>query len=638
MDDVPFDYKILKRPSKEPHSIIPKKIEEAFVRKTFDKTNGKLLNFEDKLQAYKDLKARGKDAGEDWELEDETGYYYSASAKMYAIWNNEIQDWTYVHSDEVTTLGKTKLAQPPEAKQIESVISSENGKSSIEKKKKLEEGQLSDFADNSKSSYVQNNNGKRIKRQQHSSQNGANDISVRDTSSTESNTKNDKSSSYYRPPTGYIPTEDTRYYFNPKNNMWFDVENGVYSVYDLASKMYIPIDPITSSIYPSSSSPVNNEESLLDEQGEPGSDATLRLVVLESDILKPGNLIIVDGNGISIGRDKWDDRRLRLPELRTSKHHCQIFCSTSSASMSSTDSHNNVGSINDEEDSLATPNSIGTLKDAFYIIDSGSQNGTFVNSTRLSESKMSSKPMILSHMDEIIVGSTTFQVHMHKQWTCEACTLTEGKFIEVSKLDHSSSNSSISISAKGSEYIEFSLLERLNGNANNINNNLISSQRELLELKRRQELSRLKRKYIGKDNNSDSINNTGNEKRKKYIDRAALRREIRPDNAPVKKERPEENDRTPTPSSQSKKLGSENKGNLLLQKMGWKEGQGLGRGGGGMINPIDVMTNEGRRGLGSGGIKKAISSDCMNEIGESRETLQEATRRIARERFMDMFE
>ncbi|CAG8595090.1 1212_t:CDS:2 [Ambispora gerdemannii] len=496
--------------------------------------------------------------------------------KKYAVWNSEALAWNYFESSGV-----------------ENSITSRHDKEN--KKKQHMSKRINEHADNYTKRALECSEEQQILE--------SDDLWHTDEISDKSDYSSRKVA--FQPPTDYVPTEDSRYYFNPKNNVWFDIETGVYSIYDSVAKIYIPVDPEASSFYNSlSPAPTNNEEAMIDELGEPGSDATLRLVVLQSDVLKVGNLIIVDGNGISIGRDRWDDRRLRLPELRTSKHHCQIFCSSAAAISSSTISTPNLEhsvAANDDKSEADSSNTIN-FKDAFYIIDSGSQNGTFVNSNRLSESKMSSKPQILSHMDEIIVGSTTFQVHLHKQWTCEACTVTEGKVIEISKND---------------------------------NNNIA----KLLELQRRQELTRLKRKYIGsyKDNEDD---NSGTDNNAKYIDRAALRREIRPDNTPVKKlnSLDEDLDSFPTQSSQNKRLGSENKGNMLLQKMGWKEGQGLGRAGGGIVNPIDVLTNDGRRGLGSGGIKKAISGNNVNNSHDGKETLQEATRRIARERFMDMFE
>ncbi|XP_067840214.1 G patch domain-containing protein 11 isoform X2 [Heptranchias perlo] len=45
-------------------------------------------------------------------------------------------------------------------------------------------------------------------------------------------------------------------------------------------------------------------------------------------------------------------------------------------------------------------------------------------------------------------------------------------------------------------------------------------------------------------------------------------------------------------------LGSENKGFALLQKMGYKEGQGLGKSGNGIVEPIPLQIKTGRSGIG----------------------------------------
>ncbi|CAI2195891.1 6759_t:CDS:2 [Funneliformis geosporum] len=295
-----------------------------------------------------------------------------------------------------------------------------------------------------------------------------------------------------------------------------------------------------------------------------------------------------------MGRDRWDDRRLRLAEMPTSKHHCQIFCS------------------NNNEEGGGSP--ISNSVDTFFIVDIGSQNGTFVNSQRLSESKMSSKPYQLNHMDEVVVGSTKFQVHLHKQWTCDICTVTEGKMIDISQKNDGISNNMNKSKQKISEG------DMITNIGSNINNN--TTQKELLEFQRREELNRLKRKYMGPSNI--------NQKHKKYVDRAALRREIHPDNGPVKKDW---EDISQVSAEETKnlqtKIGSDNKGNKLLQKMGWKEGQGLGRHGTGILDPVQLITNEGRVGLGAGGKKSQNSTT---------ETLQEATRRVAKERFIDLFQ
>ncbi|RHZ44118.1 hypothetical protein Glove_757g18 [Diversispora epigaea] len=401
----------------------------------------------------------------------------------------------------------------------------------------------------------------------------------------------EQNSQIFTPPTGYIPTSEIQYYFNPESNIWFDTHSGVYSIYDESTQTYTPIE-LPSTIYTSPSASI---ELTAIDHGEPGSDATLRLVVLESEILQSGHLVLVDANGISMGRDRWDDRRLRLAEMPTSKHHCQIFCSSSNVS------DNNAG----EDDDLSTHTNL----DTFFIVDNGSQNGTFVNSKRLSESKVSSKPYQLNHMDELIVGSTKFQVHLHKKWTCDECTVTEGKMIDISQ--------------KFDGNVNYSKTKQRNieGDTGVINSNNNATQKELLEFQRREELNRLKRKYMGPSNANH---------KKKYVDRAAIRRGIYPDNSPIRKDWeddstiPQEKD-----ISVQTKIGSDNKGNKLLQKMGWKEGQGLGRDGTGILDPVQLVTNNGTAGLGAG-----LGKNTKNVS----ETLQEATRRIAKERFIDLFQ
>jgi hypothetical protein len=65
---------------------------------------------------------------------------------------------------------------------------------------------------------------------------------------------------------------------------------------------------------------------------------------------------------------------------------------------------------------------------------------------------------------------------------------------------------------------------------------------------------------------------------------------------------------TPPQSSRTnERIGAENIGNRLLQKMGWKEGQGLGSTGSGIIDPIQAQYREGRAGLGSVQVEDAYS-------------------------------
>lgn len=57
------------------------------------------------------------------------------------------------------------------------------------------------------------------------------------------------------------------------------------------------------------------------------------------------------------------------------------------------------------------------------------------------------------------------------------------------------------------------------------------------------------------------------------------------------------------------KSSGEDVGSKMLKMMGWKEGEGLGQSGSGIVNPVKMRSNSEREGLGS----KAINSDNINK-------------------------
>ena len=107
----------------------------------------------------------------------------------------------------------------------------------------------------------------------------------------------------------------------------------------------------------------------------------LRLVVSTSAILKPATVALVDpADGVSLGRDKTFEKRIRLPELLVSKSHAQVFWMQPRA-----------------DD--------GAMRGGGWAVaDQGSTHGTFVRSlggpeTRLSAPKVASSPRELSHLE-----------------------------------------------------------------------------------------------------------------------------------------------------------------------------------------------------------------------------------------------
>ncbi|OUM63172.1 hypothetical protein PIROE2DRAFT_61437 [Piromyces sp. E2] len=155
----------------------------------------------------------------------------------------------------------------------------------------------------------------------------------------------------------------------------------------------------------------------------------------------------------------------------------------------------------------------------FSIIDMGSTHGTYVNGNRLSESKICSKPCPLQNGDSIQFGSTTLEVHYHKPWgACKDCTITE-KQKEIPLLDKSMMTNQ---TTEGTGYDPHPMS---------------------LEEQRKNELKRLKSKYLrrpahSKKSKSSGYYGPGGEEEEgegpsnPYIDRAAQRRELYSTNIP----------------------------------------------------------------------------------------------------------
>ncbi|KAJ9069327.1 hypothetical protein DSO57_1019596 [Entomophthora muscae] len=340
------------------------------------------------------------------------------------------------------------------------------------------------------------------------------------------------------------PEFPSRYLYNQESGLWFDQETGTYSYYDETLGGYVPWEETSH------------------------GDASMRLVIIESEVLEPQKLVIVDSDGLTVGRDRGTDKRLRLAEMYTSKFHANIYLQTLPM--------DNLEFINSErlDESLAY---------IFCIVDCGSQHGTFVNETRLSESKVASQPFILKHLDLIKIGTTTMQVHQHSSGlVCDSCGTTETNVVDLAPVQPAPVEPQ-PITLKG------------------------ASKREALEAARKQELRRLKRQYGGSKGGQSE-----------YTDRAALRRQTQPDSPP------------PSASAAAEIYAPSNHGERLLMKHGWERGQGLGSQGQGIVEPIALQGSDNRMGLGYG------QSSAPNAMPAQQETLQQATRRIYRQRFQDL--
>ncbi|KAK0161126.1 hypothetical protein PV327_009638 [Microctonus hyperodae] len=181
-------------------------------------------------------------------------------------------------------------------------------------------------------------------------------------------------------------------------------------------------------------------------------------------------------------------------------------------------------------------------KKQYEIVDLGSRNGTILNGKRLSVAKQESEPYQITHGSIVQVGNTKLLCHIHSGYeTCGHC--------------------------------EPGLIQQ---NSNN-DENVLSIKKQ-----HHSELKRLKNKF-GLEKNCNKI-------ARGYRDRAQARREcVGSSNHYAKTQQ----------SCIETSIAKDNKGFELLSRMGWSEGQSLGKDGDGRTEPVTLMNNSSKTGLGA---------------------------------------
>lgn len=184
---------------------------------------------------------------------------------------------------------------------------------------------------------------------------------------------------------------------------------------------------------------------------------------------------------------------------------------------------------------------------AYIAIDLGSRNGSILNGSRMSESQITSDPIEIVHGSTLQLGETKLLCHIHSgNDTCGHCE--PGLLMEDVEKE------------KKVAYTRTCSVKK---------------QHEL-------ELARLKNKYGQKP--MLAIEDTP------YNDRAQARRDA------VGSTHSSEKTQT---SDIATSIAADNKGFKLLEKMGWNKGEGLGKDNQGDIEPVPLISNEGKTGLGA---------------------------------------
>ncbi|XP_074713326.1 angiogenic factor with G patch and FHA domains 1 isoform X2 [Strix uralensis] len=195
---------------------------------------------------------------------------------------------------------------------------------------------------------------------------------------------------------------------------------------------------------------------------------------------------------------------------------------------------------------------------SYVLVDQGSQNGTVINGNQILQPKTKCDPYILEHGDEVKIGETVLSFHIHPgSDTCDGCE--PGQVRAHLRLDRKKESSVCPALSK-----------------------------EERELVRRKALKQIRVKY-GLQNTEYEDNKAV--KNPKYKDRAGKRRETIGSEGTFQ--------RDDSPASVHIEISNSNKGHKILEKMGWKKGEGLGKDGGGMKEPVHLQLHKTHAGLGT---------------------------------------
>ncbi|XP_069606143.1 angiogenic factor with G patch and FHA domains 1 isoform X2 [Ranitomeya imitator] len=226
---------------------------------------------------------------------------------------------------------------------------------------------------------------------------------------------------------------------------------------------------------------------------------------------------------------------------------------------------------------------------SYVLVDQGSQNGTIINGNQILQPKIICEPVLIHHGDEVKFGETVLSFHVHPgSETCDGCE--PGQVRAHLRLNQKE------------EYSAGPILSK-----------------EEKEKLRRKGLKQIRDKY-----GLQTVEYEDNKvlKNSKYKDRAGRRRKVVGSEGTFQ--------RDDAPASVHVEINDSNKGRQMLEKMGWKKGEGLGKSGDGMKDPIHLQLHKKQAGLG------AHNASSVEDIQSS--TRNKKNWEKARERYAENFE
>ncbi|XP_019387756.1 PREDICTED: angiogenic factor with G patch and FHA domains 1 isoform X2 [Crocodylus porosus] len=363
--------------------------------------------------------------------------------------------------------------------------------------------------------------------------------------------------------TGLYYDHTTGFYYNSENQLYYDPTTGIYYYCDVESGRYQFHSRVDLQSYQASTTQQTKDRKGKKKRKDPDSIVSNEYKVRQLTETM-ANLKI---SSFGLAASGEDEERIWPPCIRVIVIRSPVL-QTGSLYIITAVKPATIGREKEMEHTLQIPEVAVSKFHAevyfdhelqnYVLVDQGSQNGTVVNGNQILQPKTKCDPYVLEHGDEVKIGETVLSFHIHPgSDTCDGCE--PGQVRAHLRLDKKKETCTSPVLSK-----------------------------EERELVRRKALKKIRVKY--------GLQNTDYEddkvvKNPKYKDRAGKRRETVGSEGTFQ--------RDDIPASVHVEIGDSNKGRKMLEKMGWKKGEGLGKDGGGMKDPIQLQLHKTHAGLGT---------------------------------------
>ncbi|XP_044877042.1 angiogenic factor with G patch and FHA domains 1 isoform X3 [Mauremys mutica] len=393
--------------------------------------------------------------------------------------------------------------------------------------------------------------------------------------------------------TGLYYDHSTGFYYNSENQLYYDPTTGIYYYCDVESGRYQFHSRVDLQSYQASTIQTKDKKGKKKRKDPEWITANEYKVHQLTETM--ANLKI---SSFELAASGEDEERIWPPCIRVIVIRSPVL-QTGSLYIITAVKAATIGREKDMEHTLQIPE-VGVSKfhaevyfdhelQNYVLVDQGSQNGTVVNGNQILQPKTKCDPYVLEHGDEVKIGETVLSFHIHPgSDTCDGCE--PGQVRAHLRLDKKKEFSGPALS------------------------------KEERELVRRKALKKIRVKY-GLQNTDYEDNKAV--KNPNYKDRAGKRRETIGSEGTFQ--------RDDTPASVHVEISDSNKGRKMLEKMGWKKGEGLGKDGGGMKNPIQLQIHKMHAGLGTS--RPASVEDVQIINSKNKKNWDKA-----RERFAESFQ